>query len=279
MQVSLRHERVGYRNKVSGPFVQNGFDFPSRCCARMYPELKELPLSQSRAHERAEASRRSNRRLIVILAICVVVALIVLVVGILVTKSASYTASETRVLASIAATRVPAIVSVSLGLNWIFSPPIAVVVGLVTAAIIFVVTRRWLVVLHFAVLVLGTWLSSEVVKVIVHRPRPAGHIADTLVPNPDPDSYPSGHVCFAVGLGFAIFVLVIGSHARWVVAVFAILVSVSTALSRIYLGIHYPTDVVASLVFAAAAFIAIETLWRRFVTPTSVAPAEPAFAS
>jgi membrane-associated phospholipid phosphatase len=221
----------------------------------------------SRAQSRAVASRRSNRRLIVILVICVIVVLLVLLVGILVTKSASYTAGETHILASVAASRVPAIVNASLGLNWIFSPPIAVIVGVVSAGIVFAITRRWLTVLHFGILVLGTWLSSEVIKVIVHRPRPQAGVADTLVPNPDPDSYPSGHVCFAVGLGFAILVLVMRSRVRAIVAVLAILVALATALSRIYLGIHYPTDVVASLVFAAAAFVALEALWRRFVEP------------
>jgi membrane-associated phospholipid phosphatase len=227
--------------------------------------------SESRAQSRAVASRKSNRRLSVALATCVVVVIIVLVVGIEVTKSVSYTAGETHILASIAASRVPAIVSASLALNWIFSPPIAVVVGVVSAAIVFVVTRRWSTVLHFAVLVLGTWLSSEVIKVLVHRPRPQGSVADTLVPNPDPDSYPSGHVCFAIGLGFAVFVLVIRSQARWIVAILAILLAAATAVSRIYLGIHYPTDVVASVVFAAAAFVAIEALWRRFANPAPIA--------
>ena len=225
--------------------------------------------SEARAKSRAAASRESNRRLLITLAICVVVALIVLVVGIVVTKSASYTAAETNLLASIAASRVPFLVSVSLGLDWLFSPPIAVVVGLVAAVIVFVVTRRWLTVLHFAVLVLGTWLSSEVIKVIVHRPRPEGHVADTLVPNPDPDSYPSGHVCFAVGLGFAILILVMRTRARTIVAVLAILLALLTSFTRIYLAIHFPTDIAASLLFSAAAFIAIEALWRRFVgTPT-----------
>jgi undecaprenyl-diphosphatase len=163
-----------------------------------------------------------------------------------------------------------AVVSASLALNWIFSPPIAAIVGVVSAAIVLIVTRRWLPVLHFAILVLGTWLSSEVIKVIVHRPRPHAGVADTLVPNPDPDSYPSGHVCFAIGFGFAILVLVMRSRVRAIVAVLAILLSLATALSRIYLGIHYPTDVVASVVFAAAAFIAIEALWRRFVESAPV---------
>jgi undecaprenyl-diphosphatase len=55
------------------------------------------------------------------------------------------------------------------------------------------------------------------------------------------------------------------------VAVLAILLAVVTAFSRLYLAIHFPTDIVASIVFSAAAFIAIEALWRRFVQPV---PAE-----
>ena len=231
-------------------------------------------MSQTRAQERADASRKSTRRLIVILAICVVVALLVLVAGIVLTKSSSDTAAETRVLGSIAASRVSALVSFSLGINWLFSPPIAVVVGVISAVIVFIVTRRWLTVLHFALLVLGTWLSSEVIKVIVHRPRPEGHVADALVPNPDPDSYPSGHVCFAVGLGFAVLILVLHTRARVVVAVLAILLALVTSFSRIYLAIHFPTDIAASLVFSAAAFIAIETLWRRIVGTRAAAPAQ-----
>ncbi len=221
-------------------------------------------MSQSRAEYRAARSRKSLGRFVATLVVVAVVIIAVIVVGILVTKSPSYTAAETHLLAAIAATRVPWLVSVSLFLDWVFSPPIAIIVGLVSAGVVFTVSRSWVTMLHFAVLVLGTWLSSEVVKVIVHRPRPAANVADTLVPNPDPDSYPSGHVCFAIALGFAILVLVARSRVRVLVAILAIILSLVTSASRVYLAIHYPTDVVASIVFAAAAFIAIETLWQRY---------------
>ncbi|HEY1530888.1 MAG TPA: phosphatase PAP2 family protein [Galbitalea sp.] len=221
-------------------------------------------MSQSRAEARVEASRKDRNRFILTIAIVVVVVILVIVGGIALTHSSSDTAAETRLLSSIAASRVGWIVSLSLGIDWLFSPTIALIVGVVALAGVFAVSRRWVTVLHFALLVLGTWLSSEVVKVIVHRPRPAARIADTLVPNPDPDSYPSGHVCFAVGLGLAFFVLAIRSRVRLVVAVLAILLILVTAGSRLYLGIHYPLDVVASLVFGLAAFIGIEAIWRRW---------------
>jgi membrane-associated phospholipid phosphatase len=221
-------------------------------------------MTQSRAEARTAASRKGRNRFILTVVIVVVVVILVIVAGIALTHSASVTAAETQVLAQIAAARVGWLVSVSLALNWVFSPPIALIVGVIATAGVFAVTRSWVTILHFVLLVLGTWLSSEVVKVIVHRPRPTARLADTLVPNPDPDSYPSGHVCFAVGLGLAFFVLVIRSRIRVVIAVLAILLALITAGTRIYLGIHYPTDALASLVFGVAAFVGIETLWRRY---------------
>jgi undecaprenyl-diphosphatase len=200
------------------------------------------------------------------LVVALVVVIAIIGFGLTVVKSASFTATETGWLAQIAATRQPTLVDVSLAIDRIFSPPFAALIGLVAAVIVFLITRRWRAVIHFALLVLVTWLGSEVVKVIVHRPRPTAHLADTLVPNPDPDSYPSGHVCFAVGLGFAIFVLVARRSIKAIVGVLAVLLSLVTAVSRVYLGVHYPTDALVSLLYAAVAFIAVEALWRRFGT-------------
>jgi undecaprenyl-diphosphatase len=221
-------------------------------------------MSQTRAAARAEASRKGRNRFIVIVILVVVVIALVLVGGIALAHSSGETTAETNILSTIAAGRIAWLVSVSLAIDWIFSPTIALVVGVIAVVGVLAVTRSWVTVLHFALLVLGTWLSSEVIKVLVHRPRPAARIADTLVPNPDPDSYPSGHVCFAVGIGLAFLVLAMRSRVRVLVAVLAILLALVAAASRLYLGIHYPTDVLASLVFAIAAFVGIETLWRRW---------------
>ena len=221
-------------------------------------------MTQSRAEVRAEVSRKGRNRFVLIVVLVVVVIVLVLVSGIALAHSSGVTASETDLLAQIAAGRVGWLVSVSLALDWVFSPPIALTVGIVAAALVLMASRSWITVLHFALLVLGTWLSSEVIKLLVHRPRPIAKLADTLVPNPDPDSYPSGHVCFAVGLGLAIFVLAIRSRVRVIVAVLAILLALISAASRVYLGIHFPTDALASLVFGVAALVGIETVWRRW---------------
>jgi len=198
------------------------------------------------------------------LAIAAAVVVAVIIFGLTVARDSAYTASDTRLLATVAGSRIPALVDLSLALDRLFSPVFAALIGLVASIIVYLVSRTWGTVVHFILLLAGSWLGSEVVKLLVHRPRPTARLADTLVPNPDPDSYPSGHACFAVGLGFAVFLLVARSRVRFIVAVLAVLLSLVAAVSRVYLGVHYPTDAVASLVYSAAALVGIEAIWKRF---------------
>lgn len=92
------------------------------------------------------------------------------------------------------------------------------------------------------------------VNVLVLRPRPSGvaHVTTHL----GGYSYPSGHVGFFVWLSVLAMVLLARNRLRralyiagWVVA--AVLV-VAAALSRIYVGAHWPSDVVGGFLVGVA---------------------------
>jgi undecaprenyl-diphosphatase len=89
----------------------------------------------------------------------------------------------------------------------------------------------------------------KVLKRGTARPRPcAGGSAGTLalVPALDQHSFPSGHTLHAVA-----FTLVLTSHCpplAWALVPFAALV----AISRLVLGLHYPSDVAAGGALGAA---------------------------
>ena len=98
----------------------------------------------------------------------------------------------------------------------------------------------------FAVTVLGANLVSESMKLFFHRPRPEPWFG---YPQPSTYSFPSGHafVSFCFFLCLAEIVIrddwpLAGKVAMWSAALGCTL---TIGLSRVYLGVHYPSDVLA----------------------------------
>lgn len=109
------------------------------------------------------------------------------------------------------------------------------------------------------------WLSCYVVKAIVVRPRPDQTLlTEQLVMAPDTHSFPSGQVCLATALAFALCFLARGTVWHKPAVGFGIVMVLVVALSRLYLGVHYPADVFASVVTASGAILFFSGLWNRY---------------
>lgn len=136
----------------------------------------------------------------------------------------------------------PTLDSVMRGITQLGS---AIVVGplLVVALVLLLWRRRKREALFLAVLLIGSLILNETLKLIFHRPRP--QLAWAQV---QPEySFPSGHamnsLVFYVGLALVIWA-VWGRRAGLIALVVAVGLALLIGISRIYLGYHYFTDVV-----------------------------------
>ncbi|MDP8982711.1 MAG: phosphatase PAP2 family protein [Acidobacteriota bacterium] len=115
------------------------------------------------------------------------------------------------------------------------------------------------------VVMLGALLLEQVLKLIFHRARPESFFG---LPAPRSYSYPSGHALFAVCF-FGCLAWILAAHwtsraSRAMLWTGALLIAALIGYSRIYLGVHYPTDVIAGYASALVwlTFLGTGDQWR-----------------
>jgi membrane-associated phospholipid phosphatase len=103
---------------------------------------------------------------------------------------------------------------------------------------------RWRESVGVAVAILGELFVFLLVTNTVDRPRPPVPRLDVAPPT---SSFPSGHTAAAVALYGCLAVIVLrqlaARWAAWLVALLCCCVPVIVAVSRVYRGMHYPSDV------------------------------------
>ncbi|MET0495600.1 MAG: phosphatase PAP2 family protein [Actinoplanes sp.] len=156
-------------------------------------------------------------------------------------------------------------------------------VSLVFCPIVLAVWRRWRMVLFIVLAMFGELTLFLCTAAAVGRPRPPIEQMDGQMPT---SSFPSGHIAATMCLYVAIAVLMmprIRHWWRWAFVALAVIMPTGVALSRMYRGMHHPTDVLGAAILTACW---ITLLWwtvrpnadlsRPAVTTSADAPADRA---
>ena len=135
----------------------------------------------------------------------------------------------------------------------IFVSAVGVVVGG-----LFIYRRRMLDAATLAIVLVGGGILSTFLKLIFQQQRP--RLFPSVIPLPPDYSFPSGHSLISFCLyGFiAVWLVSDRPHQLWRWPVAAVILSVAplVAFSRLYLGVHWPSDVTAGMLVA--------TFWVAF---------------
>lgn len=140
-------------------------------------------------------------------------------------------------------------------LTTLCNPLTVVVITAVVGGGLLIARRRELTV-RLVASVAGAWATATVLKLVVTRQRPP--VAERLITVAE-FSFPSGHATQSVALwsslalvGLALAPPPVRRRLRWVAGAGAMVIAALVGLSRLYLGVHWLTDVVAGWAVGAA---------------------------
>lgn len=121
--------------------------------------------------------------------------------------------------------------------------------------------RQWQTALFWLLATGGSAVLNFIIKHVIQRSRPS---LWTLVFQQSTFSFPSGHMTEAMAIAVALFVL-LGSHRhagfiKLACAAFVVLV----ALCRMYLGLHYPSDIAGSCLLSMTWVLGLSMLFDSY---------------
>ena len=158
-----------------------------------------------------------------------------------------------------------ALTAIALAINTVFSPLGIVVILTAVFVVLLLVFRSPVNAVAVTMIAATGWLSSEGFKLMVSRPRLSSTLlADPLASESGLDSFPSGHTSFAVAAAIAVYLL--ARNTRWSTLALwgGIIVAFVVGVSRLYLGVHYPSDILGAVLGPIAVIIFVSGIWNRY---------------
>lgn len=128
-----------------------------------------------------------------------------------------------------------------LGVFWGVFPAAAMI------SLLLVIRQRWRALEFLLTGSVGSIIINQTVKRLLHRARP--HLWVTPAPEFD-YGFPSGHAMASMTLVAVLIILSWKSRWRWFVVIIGTLFVLIIGWTRLYLGVHYPSDVLAGWMVA-----------------------------
>jgi membrane-associated phospholipid phosphatase len=172
-----------------------------------------------------------------------------------------------------------AVLLTKLGSAWTVLPVLSAI------ALLLFRKRRWRTVAYLLIVSLGNVIINRTAKEFIHRIRPQLWVSKA----PEFDyAFPSGHAMTSMTLVAILVILSWHRPQRWLVVSFGIFYLFTIGWTRLYLGVHFPSDIVAgwmvALAWAIGASLIIKPNQAKLVasrtqTETTLLPEEKQFSS
>ncbi|MEC5150592.1 MULTISPECIES: phosphatase PAP2 family protein [unclassified Cryobacterium] len=190
---------------------------------------------------------------------------VLLTLGLTVKTVPGITASELSIDQTVSADHSAFADIVAMVFNSVFSPAGGVFLVAAISLFILVVRKSPVSAIAVGAITATGWLSTEGVKSVIGRYRPdSALLSHPLLHESGAGSFPSGHTAAAVSLAIALILLLRGTKWQTLAMLGGLTVAILVAASRVYVGAHYPSDVVGSFLSAPAGILLFSALWNRY---------------
>lgn len=127
------------------------------------------------------------------------------------------------------------------------------------AALILLTRRLWRSLAYLLTTLLGSIIINRTAKTLLHRVRP--HL--WVSPAPELDfGFPSGHAMSSMTFVAVLVVLTWNTRWRWLVLIIGSLFVLSIGWTRLHLGVHYPSDILAGWMASVAWAVGVSLLMK-----------------
>lgn len=108
-------------------------------------------------------------------------------------------------------------------------------------------------------------ILNQLLKQILQRPRPE----EFRIINESGYSFPSGHSMISMAFyGYLIYLIqenIKNKYIKWALSIFLGLLIVSIGISRIYLGVHYTSDVLAGFLISISYLVVYISITNKYL--------------
>jgi undecaprenyl-diphosphatase len=130
----------------------------------------------------------------------------------------------------------------------------------------YIIAAVWTVVIASCAWYLSGW-AEDALKAAIARERPCRTLGDIrlILPCPKSFSMPSGHAITSFAAALPLFYLT-REYIALIWRLYPLFLASLIAFSRVYLGVHYPTDILAGAILGSAIGLALSLLYQMLRT-------------
>lgn len=172
---------------------------------------------------------------------------------------------DETVIASVQGLESPGLTAVMKAFTWIGSGIPVTVITLATLVILYFVLGHRSELVFLTSLAITSSLLNSVIKRIFKRDRPTLH----RIAEANGFSFPSGHAMATIalygGLAFLLWKHAPALIGRILILAASIVLILMIGVSRIYLGVHYPSDVLGGYLLSASVLAIFIWYYQRYL--------------